>query len=118
MKTFPIEEITKIVADFAQERDWNQFHSPKNISMALNVESSELMEMFQWLKEEESWKIMNTDKKVSVEDEIADVAVYLLRICDLLKIDLEEVIRKKMKKNAEKYPPELVRGSSKKYDEY
>tara|TARA_R110002072_G_scaffold534_3_gene3694 strand:+ start:69724 stop:70086 length:363 start_codon:yes stop_codon:yes gene_type:complete len=118
-KSFDIEKMMNLIKTFAEKRDWDQFHSPKNISMALAVESSELLEIFQWLKEEQSWEVMKDEKtSVAVKDEIADVAVYLLRLCDLLSVDLENAIVDKMKKNGEKYPSELVRGSSKKYDEY
>ena len=104
---------------FAKERDWEQFHSPKNISMALSVEASELVEIFQWLTEKQSHEIINNDKKLSdIKDEIADILVYAVRISDLLGINIVDAIDQKIVKNIEKYPADLVRGSAKKYTEH
>ena len=100
---------------FASDRNWEQFHSPKNLAMALTGEVGELIEHFQWLKEEDSF--MPEDKK-GVEEEIADVFLYLLRLSDRLDIDLLKVSEEKIKKNEKKYPVDLVKGSSKKYNEY
>lgn len=106
------------ITQFVKERDWEQFHSVKNLTMALNVESSELMEIFQWLSEEKSNDVKSDSKILSkVEDEVADVFVYLMRILNKTEIDLEKAVRNKMKKNADKYPVELSKGNSKKYDE-
>jgi dCTP diphosphatase len=112
-----LSQIQEQISQFAQERDWEQFHTPKNLSMALSVEASELMEIFQWLKEKESFDIMQTDKATQVRHEVADVAVYLFRICDLLKIDLQTAIEEKLIHNAQKYPVDKSKGSSKKYNE-
>ncbi len=111
-----IEKIKSILKQFSEERDWEQFHSPKNLSMALSVESSELLEIFQWLTEEESSNLAD-DKKQHAKEEIADIAIYLLRICTKLDIDLEEAILEKMKKNELKYPVKKAKGSAKKYTE-
>jgi dCTP diphosphatase len=105
------------IRQFAQEREWQKFHTPKNIAMALTVEAAELMEQFQWLDSDEAKNVMNTPKGEAVRQEVADVAVYLLRLCDLLQIDLQTAIEHKMKLNAEKYPVELSRGHARKYDE-
>ena len=102
---------------FAQERDWEQFHSPKNLVMALSVETSELIEIFQWKTELESQMLSENDR-IRVADELADIQMYLLRITEVLGIDMESAVAAKMAKNAEKYPAELVRGSAKKYDQY
>ncbi len=103
---------------FASDRDWAQFHSVKNLSMALSVECSELLEIFQWMSEEESNLLMNNPEKMQkVKDEAADIFVYLMRLSGKLNIDLEEAVIAKMKKNAEKYPVDKSRGNSKKYDE-
>ena len=102
---------------FAAERDWDQFHSPKNLSMALAVEASELMEHFQWLTEDESSALDEETFKL-VRDEIADVQVYLIRIADKLEIDLVDAVDQKMIKNKQKYPVEKVKGSAKKYTAY
>lgn len=102
---------------FADERDWNQFHSPKNLSMALMVEVAELMEHFQWLSEAQSGNLA-ADKKSAVKDELADILLYLVRISDKLGVDLLEAALLKIAKNSEKYPAIKVRGSAKKYSEY
>lgn len=105
---------------FAQERDWEKFHSPKNLAMALSVECAELMEHFQWMSEGESRQLKTVDpkKKQQVSEELVDVFLYTLRLCQQLDVDLPKEIDKKMQKNAQKYPADLVRGSAKKYDEY
>jgi dCTP diphosphatase len=102
---------------FAKEREWEQFHSPKNLAMALSVESSELVEIFQWLTEEQS-KRLPEDKMKDVRDEIADIFVYIVRMCTILDIDINDAVESKMKHNAEKYPVDKARGSAKKYNEY
>lgn len=111
-----IKKIKEIIKKFSEDRDWEQFHSPKNLSMALSVEASELLEIFQWLTEEESYKLSDS-KKQHTKEEVADIAIYLLRICMKLDINLEEAILEKMKKNEEKYPVEKAKGSAKKYTE-
>lgn len=113
-----IEKMLKYQRKFIEDRNWEQFHSPKNIAMALNVESSELLEIFQWIKEEHSWKVMTESKSSkAVKDEVADVFYYLLRICDLLDIDLEKAFWEKTKQNEEKYPVDKSKGNAKKYNE-
>lgn len=102
---------------FAEARDWDQFHSPKNLSMALMVEVAELMEHFQWLTEAQSYNLP-ADKKKAVAEELADVMLYLIRISDKLEVDLFEASIQKLEKNTVKYPSEKVRGSAKKYNEY
>ncbi|MCW8886060.1 MAG: nucleotide pyrophosphohydrolase [Motiliproteus sp.] len=115
-----IEALQQKIQKFADERDWDQFHNPKNLVMALSVEASELLEEFQWLTPEQSAQLKSEDpeRHQRVEDEIADVAVYLLRLADKLDIDLESAIAQKMAKNDTKYPADKVRGSAKKYYEY
>jgi len=112
-----LEELRALISNFAKERDWDQFHSPKNLSMALIVEAGELVEHFQWLKQSESHEL-SKDKLEAVEEELADILVYLIRIADRLDIDLIDAARKKIKSNAAKYPVDMVRGSSRKYTEY
>ena len=102
---------------FVAERDWDQFHSPKNLSMALSIEASELMEHFQWLTEEQSRKLP-PEKLAQVRDEMADVLVYLVRLADKLDVDLLQAAKQKIEKNALKYPADKVRGSMKKYSDY
>ena len=103
--------------EFAEARDWDQFHSPKNLSMALMVEVAELMEHFQWLTEEQSASL-DTEKKAVVAEELADILLYLVRLSDKLDVDLPQAALHKLEKNAAKYPADRVRGSSKKYSEY
>jgi NTP pyrophosphatase (non-canonical NTP hydrolase) len=109
-----IELIQKRLSKFAQDRDWEQFHTPKNLTMALSVEASELVEIFQWLTPEQSNNL--TDKQMaSIKEEIADVAIYLLRLCDVLDIDIESSVMDKIKVNSDKYPVNLSKGNAKKY---
>ena len=111
-----ISEIQDKLENFATERDWGQFHNPKNLSMALSVEASELVEIFQWLRAEES---ISPDKKQidAIKSEVADIAMYLLRFCSILEIDIEEAIKNKLEKNAEKYPVNLAKGNAQKYNQ-
>lgn len=102
---------------FAEARDWDQFHSPKNLSMALMVEVAELMEHFQWLTEAQSGDLA-AEKKAVVAEELADILLYLVRLSDKLGVELTEAALHKLEKNAVKYPAEQVRGSAKKYSEY
>jgi dCTP diphosphatase len=102
---------------FTEARDWDQFHSPKNLSMALMVEVAELMEHFQWLTEAQSGNLA-TEKKTVVAEELADILLYLVRLSDKLDVDLLDAALHKLEKNAVKYPAEQVRGSAKKYSEY
>ena len=107
-----IKKIQKQLSDFADERDWNQFHNPKNLSMALSVEASELVEIFQWLTPEQAEAIMSTDEGEHVKEEIADVMIYLLRLADKLNVDLEDAVADKIIKNGEKYPVDTSKGST------
>ena len=114
-----IEELQDRLQHFADERDWDQFHTPKNLVMALCGEVGELIEIFQWLTEEESKDIVQDARKMEqVEEEIADIQVYVLRLAHKLGVDIERAVEKKMRKNAEKYPVHLARGNAKKYTEY
>ena len=115
-------DIAKIAEDlqaFATEREWQQFHSPKNLAMALSCEASELLEIFLWLTEKESHDLINQPTTLEkVEHELADVMLYLIRLADLLKINLPKAIETKFKINQKKYPADQVKGSAKKYNEY
>ncbi|MCM2351257.1 MAG: nucleotide pyrophosphohydrolase [Bacteriovoracaceae bacterium] len=118
MKNIDLQKLNQDIEHFVSEREWDQFHSVKNLSMALSVESSELLEIFQWMSEEDSNHIKNNSQVMGkIEDEVADIFVYLLRIISKTDIDLEQVVRNKMRKNAQKYPVEKSRGNSKKYNE-
>ena len=103
---------------FRRERDWEQFHNPKDIAISLSIEAAELLEWFQWRTADEVREMLTSDKREQLEDEIADVAVYLSYLCHDLKIDLNQAVRKKMVKNAAKYPADKVKGRADKYTEY
>ena len=109
-----LESLRNQLRTFAAERDWDQFHSPKNLAAALAVEASELLEHFQWLTEAQSQQLP-PETLDEVRAEVADVLLYLIRISDKLGIDLVEAAKAKIVLNAEKYPVEKARGSSKKY---
>lgn len=111
------DQLKKQLRQFADERDWDQFHSPKNLSMALIAEVAELVEHFQWLTEEQS-RNLSPEKLAEVELELADIQIYLIRLADKLQLDLMSAVEKKLALNAQKYPADKVRGSSKKYTEY
>ena len=112
-----LEQIKAQLQKFADDRDWDQFHSPKNLSMALSVEASELVECFQWLTEEQSQNLPPEQLSAAI-DEIADVQIYLLRIATKLNVNMLDAVNQKIKKNALKYPVDKVKGSSKKYNQY
>lgn len=98
-----IENLKKIILKFSNDRNWDKHHNPKNLTMALSVEASELVEIFQWLDFEESINL-ESNKKEHARQEIADIAIYLIRLCIKLDIDLEKAILDKMKLNEKKYP--------------
>lgn len=102
---------------FARDRDWEQFHSPKNLAAALSVEAAELLEHFQWLSDEQSRNLPG-EKRAQVAQEVADVFLYLLQLADKLGVDPLEAGREKLKTNAAKYPVDRARGNSRKYSEY
>ncbi len=108
-----LDDLKRRLREFARVRDWEQFHSPKNISMALIVEAAELVEHFQWLTEAQSHSLP-PGKLREVEEEIADVFIYLARLADLLGVDLMQAAERKIALNEKKYPAEQVRGSAEK----
>ena len=110
-------ELKARLREFVAERDWDRFHSPKNLAMALSVEAAELVELFQWLTEEETARADGKLRRRAAE-ELADVLWYLVRIADRLDIDLLAAAEAKLAENARKYPVARVRGQSLKYDEY
>ena len=109
-----LEELKQRLRTFAAERDWEQYHSPKNLAMALIVEAAELVEHFQWLTEAQS-RELDPAKREQVAQELADVFIYLVRLADRLDIDLLAAAARKIALNAEKYPADRVRGSARKY---
>jgi len=106
-----IDELKKIVKQFVDERDWGQFHNPKNLSMSIAIESAELMELFQWLTKKESENaLMPGELRDNAKDEIADIFIYLIAFCNQNNIDIKQAIDKKMAKNKKKYPVETFKG--------
>lgn len=110
-------QLRELVRQFVDERDWDQFHTPKNLAAALTVEAAELLEHFQWLQNGRAEEL-GSDKLVEVRHEMADVLVYLVRLADKLDVDLMAAVQEKMVLNRAKYPAEQVRGDARKYYEY
>jgi len=120
MKAKPIdlEKILEFQRQFVREREWETFHTPKNLAMALGGEAGELLELFQWLSPEESAKLTESPEKAqALRHEMADIFFYLLRLADHFQIDLEAALWEKLEQNARRYPVELARGNAKKYTE-
>ena len=109
-----VPAIQKQLRAFAEARDWEQFHTPKNLAMALAVESSELLELFQWLTPEQSQHLGDELPAERVQEELADILIYLLRLADVLGVDLDSAVENKLEANARKYPIAEVRGSARK----
>ncbi len=109
-----LDDLRQALRQFAAERDWDQFHSPKNLAAALAVEAAELLERFQWLTEEES-RALPPDEHARVREEVADVLLYLIRIADKLDVDLLAAASDKLRLNAQKYPVDKARGKATKY---
>ena len=113
MKNDRLEEISKEIKTFCNDRDWSQFHDPKNMAISLNLEASEVLELFQWTKNNE----LGEGKKEQLADELTDVMYWLVKMYDYYDIDIMESFNKKMEQNKNKYPVDKARGSSKKYNE-
>jgi NTP pyrophosphatase (non-canonical NTP hydrolase) len=112
-----LENIQKQLAKFAEDRNWEQFHTPKNLSMALAAEAAELLEIFQWLTDKQSKEIVSKEKEMSlVRQEIADIFIYLVRLADKLGVDIEKAVNEKIKMNEQKYPIELSRNNAVKHN--
>lgn len=112
-----LESLRQRLAEFAAERDWDQFHAPKNLAMALIAECAELVEHFQWLNEDQS-AALSPEKRAAVRLELADILIYLVRIADKLNIDLLAAAWEKIAINEERYPAEQVRGDARRANEY
>jgi dCTP diphosphatase len=112
-----LKDLRSAIGAFIRERDWEQFHSPKNLAMALSVEVAEIVEHFQWLTEEQS-KDLPPEKLAEVREEIGDVMIYLTELADMLGIDPVEAAKAKVLINDQKYPADLVKGKASKYTEY
>jgi dCTP diphosphatase len=117
MDPTPLETLTQRVRLFAAVRDWDQFHSPKNLAMALVAEAGELAAELQWLTEAQS-RAPDAEQLARIRSESADVLIYLVRLADKLGFDLLAAAEVKIEENERRYPAEMVRGSSKKYSEY
>lgn len=109
-----VQTLQKQLREFARERQWEQFHSPKNLSMALTVEAGELQEIFQWLTEQQS-AALNAQQRQQASEELADVLLYLCRLADVLGIDLAQAAQEKLAINARKYPVDKALGRADKY---
>ncbi len=112
-----LDNLKNQLREFAHERDWDQFHSPKNLAMAMIVEAAELVEHFQWLSESQS-QTLDPENREHLAQELADVLLYLVRLADRLGIDLMDAAQRKLEINAQKYPADKVRGCAKKAGEY
>ena len=112
-----LDQLKTRLREFAIARDWEQFHSPKNLAMALIVEAAELVEHFQWLTEEQSASLP-PEKHAEVVQELADIQIYLIRLADRLNVDLERAVDAKIALNEQRYPVDKARGSAKKYTEF
>lgn len=108
-----VKELEKIVTDFRDERDWKQFHNPKDLALSLTLEASELLEVFQWSAQD----LYVTEKIDKVKEELADVLTYCFLMADATDLDVEEIVLEKLKRNNEKYPVELSKGNKAKYTE-
>ncbi len=111
-----LKDILDRLLKFRRERDWEQFHRPKELAISIVLEAAELLEEFQWKTDDEIKKHLKTGGLENVKDEVADIAIYILLLSHDLGIDLADAIRKKLKKNSEKYPVAKSKGSAKKYD--
>ena len=110
-----IEKLSKKIRKFNKDRDWEQFHNPKDFALSLSLEAAEVLEHFQWKNGKEVDEYVKNNKE-EIADEIADVFVYLLELCNILGIDIIKATNKKMAKNAKKYPIQKAKGRSDKYN--
>ena len=114
-----LEDIQSKIKKFVKERDWEQYHSPKNLSMSIAIEAAELMEHFQWLTIDQSKELLkNKKKRVEIEDELADIAIFVLDFCNMFDIDIEKSMLNKLAKSAKRYPAHIVKGKAHKYTYY
>ena len=112
-----MEELTQLLREFARERDWEQFHSPKNLAMALSVEVAEIVEIFQWLTQEES-RSLDEEKIARLREEIGDVMIYLTSLAEKFGIDVIDAAKAKVEVNRKRYPVDVVRSKAEKYTHY
>lgn len=112
------DELKRKILDFRRKRDWEKYHKPKDLAVSIVLEAAELLEHFQWKTDEEAAEMVKGKSRAAIEEEIADIAMYLTYLSHDLGIDLEEIMADKLLKNKKKYPADKVRGSAKKYNEY
>lgn len=112
-----IYNLQQKVVKFRNDRDWKQFHTPKDLAMSIAIEAAELMECFQWKDKVKLGEYLNSDKSLEINEEMADILIYLLNLCDVLEIDVVDAAYKKLAKNTAKYPIEKAKGNAKKYTE-
>lgn len=117
-KEVTLEELKNMVKEFCEKRDWDQFHNPKELAIGISTEANELLQIFRFKTEEDMRKVMGSNKRLEVEEELADVLYFVLRFAQMNKIDLSSAVFDKIDKNDKKYPAEKVRGCNKKYNEY
>lgn len=113
-----LKELMSLIDNFCKERDWEQFHTPKDLAIGISTEANELLQIFRFKSNAEIKHLLNSSRKSDIEEELADVLYFVLRFAQLNNIDLSSAIRKKLAKNEQKYPVEKVKGNNKKYDEY
>lgn len=114
-----LQDMTKKVQEFCEERDWDQYHNPKDLAIGISTEAGELLDIFRFLSEEQSWAVFDdAAKREHAGEEMADVLFFLLRMAERTNMDLAECLDDKIRKNAEKYPVEDVKGKNLKYTEY
>ena len=113
-----IEQLKKEVQKFCEDRDWDQFHNPKELAIGISTEANELLQLFRFKSEDDMKALMNSDKRTEVEEELADVLYFVLRFAQMNNIDLSTIVNNKIEKNDKKYPLEKAKGCNKKYDEY
>lgn len=112
------QRLAMALRSFAAERDWDQFHTPKNLAVSISVEAAELLELFQWSRGQKGWdEVTDVSIRAKIEDELADILLYVIRFADKAGIDLEAVAERKIASNGQKYPAEKFRGSDRKYDQ-
>jgi len=118
MNAAGIQELTGIVRQFCEERDWDQFHNPKDLAIGISTEANELLDLFRFKSEEDMREIFaSTDKKIRVEEELADTLFFVLRFAQMNNIDLKKILEDKLAKNGQKYPVEKIKGKNLKYTE-
>lgn len=115
MNDFNVKELIDIIKNFCEERDWDQFHNPKDLAIGISTEANELLDIFRFKNNEQMIKLFNSSKREDIEDELSDVFFFLLRFAQMNNIDLKEALLRKIAKNNQKYPVEKAKGSNEKY---